>query len=299
MVISISLPFIYQKKIVTTISINNDQITAQFKTLGAELFSLKNKNNKEFIWEGASSFWGKHSPILFPIVGSLKNNTFEHNGSSYSLPRHGFARELTFEVINKKEDSVIFSLQSNEETLKKYPFSFELQLSYTLIGTSLHLGYKVINTSDTVLPFSIGGHPAFALPKAFDSYQLQFDGLNSLTYNLLEEGLISDETKTIEITNQQLNLEYQLFENDALVFKNIPSKSVTILEENQPILKVEYLDFPDLGVWTPVNAPFICIEPWFGYSDTPNNSGKILEKEGIQLVKPKSFFESNYAITLL
>lgn len=283
----------------TTISINNDQITAQFKTLGAELFSLKDKNNKEFIWEGDPNFWGKHSPILFPIVGSLQNNTFEYNGVSYSLPRHGFARELTFEVIAKKEDSVTFSLQSNEETLKKYPFSFELQLSYTLIGTSLHLGYKVINTSDAVLPFSIGGHPAFALPKAFDSYQLQFDGLDSLTFNLLEEGLISDETKTIEITNQQLNLEYPLFENDALVFKNIPSKSVTILEENQPILKVEYLDFPDLGVWTPVNAPFICIEPWFGYSDTPNNSGKILEKEGIQLVKPKSFFESNYTITLL
>ena len=104
----------------TTISINNDQITAQFKTLGAELFSLKDKNNKEFIWEGNPNFWGKHSPILFPIVGSLKNNTFEYNGTSYSLPRHGFARELTFEVIDKKEDSVIFSLQSNEETLKKY-----------------------------------------------------------------------------------------------------------------------------------------------------------------------------------
>ncbi|MEM0576764.1 aldose 1-epimerase family protein [Flavobacterium polysaccharolyticum] len=283
----------------STISINNDQITAQFKTLGAELFSLKDKNNKEFIWEGNPNFWGKHSPILFPIVGSLKNNTFEYNDNSYSLPRHGFARELTFEVIDKKEDSVTFSLQSNEETQKKYPFSFELQLSYTLIGRSLHLGYKVINTSNTVLPFSIGGHPAFALPKAFDSYQLQFDGLDSLTFNLLEEGLISDQTKTIEIPNQQLNLEYQLFENDALVFKNISSKSVTILEENQPILKVDYSDFPDLGVWTPVNAPFICIEPWFGYSDTPNNSGKILEKEGIQLVTPKTFFESNYTITLL
>ena len=120
-----------------------------------------------------------------------------------------------------------------------------------------------------------------------------------LLKNLLEEGLISNQTKTIEIPNQQLNLEYQLFENDALVFKNIPSKSVTILEENQPILKVDYTDFPDLGVWTPVNAPFICIEPWFGYSDTPNNSGKIIEKEGIQLVEPNSFFQSNYTITLL
>ena len=121
-------------------TISNSNLTVQIKHLGAELFSLKSNQNKEYIWEGNPSFWGKHSPILFPIVGSLKNNTFEYNGTSYSLPRHGFARELTFEVIDKKEDSVIFSLQSNEETLKKYPFSFELQLSYTLIGRSLHLG---------------------------------------------------------------------------------------------------------------------------------------------------------------
>ena len=282
----------------TTISINNDQITAQFKTLGAELFSLKDKNNKEFIWEGNPNFWGKHSPILFPIVGSLKNNTFEYNGTSYSLPRHGFARELTFEVIDKKEDSVIFSLQSNEETLKKYPFSFELQLSYTLIGRSLHLGYKVINTSDTALPFSIGGHPAFALPKAFEKYSLQFDASNSLTYHLLEEGLISNQTKTIEIPNQQLNLEYQLFENDALVFKNIPSKSVTILEENQPILKVDYTDFPDLGVWTPVNAPFICIEPWFGVADEENSNQKLEEKKAMITLQKDESFSCFYSIEI-
>ena len=280
------------------ITISNAQVTAQFKTLGAELFSLKNAQNKEFIWEGNPAHWGKHSPILFPIVGSLKNNSFEYEGLSYTLPRHGFARELPFEVVEKKEDSVTFSLQSNEETLKKYPFSFELQLRYTLIDSTLHLGYKVINTSNTSLPFCIGGHPAFALPKKFESYCLQFDASTSLTYHLLAEGLISDQTKTLEIPKHQLALQYSLFENDALVFKNIPSKSVTILEENQPILRVAYSDFPDLGIWTPIHAPFICIEPWFGYSDTPSNSGNILEKEGIQLVEPTSFFESNYTITL-
>lgn len=283
----------------STITIKNDQITAQFRTHGAELFSLKDKNNKEFIWEGNPKFWGKHSPILFPIVGSLKNNTFDYDGASYSLPRHGFAREMNFEVIDEKQDSVTFSLQSNAATLKKYPFAFELQLSYTLIDNTLQLGYKVINTSNTVLPFSIGGHPAFALPKAFENYQLQFEGSDTLTFNLLEEGLISDQTKTIEIPNQKLDLNYQLFKNDALVFKKIPSKIVTILEGNQPILKVDYTDFPDLGVWTLENAPFICIEPWFGYSDTSNNSGEILEKEGILLVEPKTFFQSKYSITLL
>lgn len=283
----------------TAISINNSHITALFNIQGAELISLKNKDNKEFIWEGNPTIWGKHAPILFPIVGSLNNNTFENDNVAYSLPRHGFARDLTFEVIDQQKDSVTFSLQSNYETLQRYPFSFELQLNYTLVNTSLRVGYKVINTSEKTLPFSIGGHPAFALPKQFESYQLHFDGVDSLTYHLLDDGLISNDTKTIEMPNQRLALNYQLFENDALVFKNIASKSVTILEENQPILKVDYSDFPDLGVWTPINAPFICIEPWFGYSDTPNNNGKLVEKEGIQLVDPNTFFESNYTITLL
>lgn len=281
------------------LTISNSKITAQFRTLGAELISLKNEYDKEFMWEGNPKHWGKHAPILFPIVGSLKNNSFEYDGNSYTLPRHGFARELAFDVIEKKDHSITFSLQSNAETLKKYPFDFELQLSYTLENASLHLGYKVINKSNTALPFSIGGHPAFALPQNFENYNLSFDHSESLTYNLLEEGLISDQTQRIEIPNQQLALHYSLFENDALVFKNIPSKSVTILEENHPFLKVDYTEFPDLGIWTPVNAPFICIEPWFGYSDTPSNSGKILEKEGILSVAPTAFFQSSYTITLL
>jgi len=118
---------------------------------------------------------------LFPIVGSLKNNTFEYNGTSYSLPRHGFAREFTFEVIEKRKIALFF-ITIQRRNAKKYPFSFELQLSYTLVDCSLHLGYKVINNSETILPFSIGGHPAFALPKAFDSYQLEFKDSDSLTF---------------------------------------------------------------------------------------------------------------------
>ena len=282
-----------------TISIKNSTLTAQINTLGAELFSLKNNQNREYIWEANPNYWGKHSPILFPIVGTLKDNFFEHEGQRYTLARHGFARELPFEVVKKEENSVTFSLCATPETLKKYPFDFELQLSYTLIGSALHLGYRVINNANTLMPFSIGGHPAFALPKSFESYKLAFNNSNTLTYNLLENGLLTNETKTIEISNNQLKLQYPLFEKDALVFKQIISKKVTLLEENKPLLEVKFDDFPSLGIWTLANAPFICIEPWFGYSDTASNSGKILEKEGIQLVQSKESFQANYTITVL
>lgn len=281
------------------ITITNNKITASFKKLGAELISLIDKDGKEFMWHGDPNHWGKHSPILFPIVGTLKNNTFKYEGVNYSLPRHGFAREMIFAIIEQNDDSIIFSLKSNDATQQKYPFSFELQLSYQLIDATLVLGYKVINNSAVELPFSIGGHPAFSLPKSFENYSLKFDSSNTLTYHLLDDGLISTATQSMQLSNNELALKYSLFENDALVFKKIPSKSVTVLDGSLPILKVSYDNFPDLGIWTPVNAPFICIEPWFGYSDTPYNSGNILEKEGIQLVKPKSFFETSYSISLL
>lgn len=282
-----------------TIHISNAYLSATIQHQGAELVSLKNKEGKEYLWNGNPQYWGKHSPILFPIVGTLKNNQYEYEGTIYQLPRHGFARDLSFTIMEQSSTSVTLALESNTDTLKLFPFEFELQLSYSLVENTLVLGYKVINKNKTILPFSIGGHPAFALSLPFEKYQLEFDTASTLTYHLLDEGLISNQTEQLSLDNGKLRLHYQLFENDALVFKNIPSKAVTILEENQPILKVDYTDFPDLGVWTPVNAPFICIEPWFGYADTPNNSGKLMEKEGIQRLAPEAVFQSNYTITIL
>ncbi len=165
-----------------TTTISNSILTASIKHAGAELFSLKNNQNKEYIWEGNPNFWGKHSPILFPIVGTLKNNTYEVNGKEYQLPRHGFARDMEFQLIEKTGNSAVFSLESNEETLKKYPFEFELQLIYTIEGTSLNIEYIVINKNDEKMPFSIGAHPAIALPENFESYSLKFEKEESLKY---------------------------------------------------------------------------------------------------------------------
>lgn len=279
--------------------ISNSKLTASIKHAGAELFSLKNKHNKEYIWEGNPAFWGKHSPVLFPIVGTLKNNTYTINNTSYHLPRHGFARDMQFNLISKTDESAVFSIQSDNETLKIYPFKFELQIIYTLVDSQLDIRYKVINKTDSNMFFSIGAHPAIALPENFKDYALEFEKKEALKYSLLENDLISNKTKQLETKKGQIHLNYSLFENDALIFKSLESKSLTISENNTPYVKVDFSDFPSLGIWTKENAPFICIEPWFGYSDTPENSGNLFEKEGILTLEANQTFNSKFSIEIL
>lgn len=295
--ISIKLIYFNYKKLNTTIS--NSKISASIKHSGAELFSLKNSQNKEFIWEGNPDFWGKHSPVLFPIVGTLKNNTYTINGVEYQLPRHGFARDMEFQLIQKTDNSAIFSLKYNEETLKKYPFQFELQLIYTLNEATLDLEYKVINKGETKMPFSVGAHPAIALPEAFENYAFEFEKKETLEYYLLENDLISNKTKVLETTDNLVPLNYNLFKNDALIFKTLESKSLTILENSDPYIKIDFKDFPSLGIWTKENAPFICIEPWLGYSDTAENSGDLFKKEGILVLEAHQTFQSKFSIQIL
>ena len=280
--------------------ISNSKLSVQIKSKGAELFSLKNNvTQREFIWEGNSDFWGKHSPVLFPIVGTLKNNTYIFENKEYQLPRHGFARDLEFKIVYQTENEVIFSLSSDENTAKLFPFKFELQMHYILIDATLKLSYSVKNLDNKTLPFSIGAHPAFALPFEFENYSLQFEHQETLKSCTLENDLLSDKTFEIKLENKNLPLSYSLFANDALIFKTLKSKFITIVETENPILKISFSDFENLGIWTKPNAKFICIEPWLGYSDTIHSNGNLSEKDGIQIVKENQTFCCSFSIEIL
>ena len=279
-------------------TLSKSGFTAVINHKGAELISLQDDCGKEYIWEGNPEFWGKHSPVLFPIVGTLKNNSYQYENREYQLPRHGFARDLEFEVANRTDHEVTFSLQSNAETLAQYPFPFELQLIYTLTESGLTIGYRVLNQGDLAMPFSIGAHPALALPGHFEDYALQFDQSENPTYHLLENDLISDHTRKISLDNGKLPLNYELFANDALVFKTLESQSVTITKNDKPVVSIAFGAFPNLGIWTKPGAPFICIEPWFGYADTLTASGNLFEKEGIQILGPHGNFETKFRILM-
>jgi galactose mutarotase-like enzyme len=283
--------------LITTIT--NSNLSARIDHLGAELCSLKNNQKIEYIWEGNAEFWGKHSPILFPIVGTLKNNIFQYKETTYNLPRHGFARDTVFELLDRKENSATFAIQSSDATRKRYPFDFQLQINYTLENKRLFITYKVINKSLSQLPFSIGAHPAFSLPGNFEDYNLQFEKEERLEYNLLKNDLISNETDVLAAANNVVPLKYELFKNDALIFKSLKSSYLTILKNQTPLIKVHYSGFPHLGIWTKLNAPFLCIEPWFGYSDSFESTGNLMEKEGIQIIEPEETFETKFSIEIL
>ncbi len=279
-------------------SIQNEFLTIDVTSKGAELFSLKIDNN-DYLWNGNPAFWGKHSPILFPIVGTLKNNSYSLNHKKYSLSRHGFARDFQFDCIDIQANLIHLSLKANAETLAIYPFEFELQVKYIIHEKTLTIQYLVINNSNKNMPFSIGGHPAFSLTKGFENYNFQFSDDEILEYHLLENGLIADKTEKLVLENKILPLKYKTFENDALVFKKLKSKSITILENTKPYIKVNFDDFPNLGIWTVQNADFICIEPWFGYSDTTKSNGNLFEKEGILVLDSMQTFETEFSIEIL
>jgi galactose mutarotase-like enzyme len=279
-------------------TLSKSGFTAVINHKGAELISLKDDRGTEYIWDGNPEFWGKHSPVLFPIVGTLKNNTYRYNNQDYQLSRHGFARDMDFEIANRNDHEVTFSLQSTVETLKAYPFAFELQIIYTLTENGLVIGYRVWNKNEMPMPFSIGAHPAFALSGNFDNYALEFEKNETLQYHLLQNDLISHQTVLLGLTQGKLRLDYKLFENDALVFKKLKSQSLTLTKNDKPVLTVDFEGFPNLGIWTKPGAPFLCIEPWFGYADTLQSTGNLFEKEAIQILEPHGNFETKFRILM-
>lgn len=279
------------------ITIQNQAIKAVIKTKGAELSSLQ-KEDKNYIWEINSEFWNKTSPILFPIVGALKNNEYFHEGKVYKLSRHGFARDFEFDVIENSGNAVVFSLKSNEETLKVYPFHFELQLSYILEDSKLVVKYEIINHSSKKMYYSIGAHPAFNIDGNFEDFSLIFDDEKDLETYKLEKDLFSGKTEILKLNGNILPLQYELFEEDALVFKNFATKSLTLAKNKESVMKVSFPDFPYLGIWTKKDAPFICIEPWLGIADNANASGKIEEKEGIQILENNSKKQIAWSVEL-
>ena len=235
---------------------------------------------------------------MFPIVGRLKNDSYILNGKEYNLPRHGFARNFEFEVIEKSENSVMFLLKENEETQKVFPFEFELQLNYFLVENKLTLTYTVFNNSNEKMPFNIGAHPAFSIPTNFEEYSLLFEREEVLESHQLENEMFNGKSTLIASENEKIPLTYSLFEKDALVFKHLESNEISILKNNNPYIKVKFEGFSFLGIWTKPNASFICIEPWTGHADMYNATGNIFEKEDIQTLEPKETFKCSFSIEI-
>ena len=284
--------------------IKNEYIKAKIKSFGAELNSLqKIDDSLEYIWQGDKEFWARHSPILFPIVGRLKNDSYFYKNQKYNMSQHGFARDKEFEIVEKKDDFIEFKLSSDEKTLKIYPFSFELYLSYKLERNSLIVSYKVINKSDEKMLFSIGAHPAFnwSLEKDLkkEDYFLEFEINNSKRYFLNELGLVFDSID-LKFEDKKLFLNEELFKNDALVFNDLNIKNLTFKNiRNENFIKLNFENFAYLGIWSkPSGSPFLCIEPWFGVADENSSNQNLEEKKGMITLDKDEIFSCFYSVEI-
>ena len=286
-------------------TIQNEKMIVSISEKGAELQSvLLQEDRTEYIWQGNAKHWGRRAPILFPIVGRLVDNTYLVDSKPYSLTQHGFARDLTFTIKEQSKSKITYAVSSNEETLQNYPFAFELLVSYELNKTSIYVTYEVFNPNSEEMYFSIGGHPGFNCPllpnESFTDYYLSFGIPERLEASVLEGPFLSKQKLVVAEEATELALTYDLFQNDALIFENMCKKEITIRSHNHnKFVKVSFEGFPFVGVWTPGNdAPFLCIEPWYGIADELEPAKDFKEKKGIQMLKANETFTCCYSITI-
>lgn len=285
-------------------TIENEFLKVSVNPIGAELFSIYDKKDgKEMLWQGNSDYWGSRAPVLFPIVGGLKNNTIQYKGKDYLIPKHGIVRRNDqLELIEEKAHSISYQLKSNEGTLKLYPFRFTFIITFIIDKNILEIKHTVINEDDTTMYFSLGGHPAFNCPvntkHNFEDYGLEFEFEEPLiSHRLTLNGLIADETEQFATEGNWLPLQNNMFDKDALIFTTLKSKQVSLFSKNsKKKITVKFPDFPYLGIWSKPGAPFICIEPWIGYADKWNTNQKIEDKEGMQSLPVNSSFFASYTI---
>ncbi|MFT6716426.1 MAG: galactose mutarotase-like enzyme [Saprospiraceae bacterium] len=287
-----------------TVLLQNNQIIAQINYQGAELSRLYSKQfSREILWDGNPAHWGRHAPVLFPFVGKLKDGKYEHQGNSYSLGQHGFARDQEFTLIEQSDSHCTFELVASEKTKMLFPFDFSLKTTFTLSSSGLKTEYTVKNKDNNTLYFSLGAHPAFNCPmkkNKLEDYQLIFEKNETAQTLLLDAtGLLSNEKSDFLNNKNVVELNDNLFEKDALMFTDLRSTFLTINSEKDELeVKVSWKNFPYLGIWKPIGAPFICIEPWSGIADFANASGKLSEKFGINSLEKDKVFMASYDIMI-
>lgn len=288
------------------IQIQNDVLSVGVQKKGAELCSIKDlETGTEYIWQADPQIWPSYAPNLFPVIGVLKDGEYYFEGEKFSLPKHGFVRHNNnVRLAHRDETGLTFELSYSEETLKNYPFKFRFQISFRLEAKTLQVSHKVSNLDEKPLYFSLGGHPAFNTPtgegEEYEDYFLQFDQKQDLnSYVLNEDGLLTIKTRVIAEDNDKIGLHKNLFDDDALIFKNISSKKVSLnSRKSGTILTVAYDDFNNLGVWAKPGAPYVCIEPWLGIADNAETDQDIKTKEGIMELMPSQIFNASYSISI-
>lgn len=288
-------------------TLSNEKLTIHVSDQGAELSSIvANATRKEYLWQADPAFWKRHSPILFPIVGGVWEGEYRHEGKKYNLSQHGFARDMDFTLIHESANELLYVLESNPDTLKVYPFPFRLEIGYRLEGCTIEVLWTVKNPGDSDLYFQIGAHPAFYYP----NYEVDqpergyfaFDIKEGMVYRpLAEKGCVGEAILPVPLDEEGLlPLHIHTFDIDTFIVENSQIKRVDLLGvDKKPYLSLTFTA-PVVGLWSPPkkNAPFICIEPWYGRCDRVHYTGEFKEKDWMRKLEAGGTFKASYCIEI-
>ncbi|MGN0350521.1 MAG: aldose 1-epimerase family protein [Roseburia sp.] len=286
--------------------LSNSEIKINVSSFGAELKSLQDvKTNQEYMWDANPDYWKRTSPVLFPIVGSLQNGAYSFDGKEYPMSQHGFARDMEFELVKEGTDELLFTLEDTAETREKYPFAFRLEIGYRLQGRDVIVSWNVINKGEKEMYFSIGGHPAFLCPlhseEKQSDYKIHFENTDKITAGILSDhGTLSEKQKTYALENGYLNITTDLFDEDALIVEKNQAQKVSLCDPSGKAYLTVSFTAPLFGLWSPAkkNAPFVCIEPWYGRCDREGFSGDLSEREYGNCIGAKEHFKQEYTISI-
>lgn len=281
--------------------LENDYLVVTVKAEGAEVTSVKSKEGLEYIWCGDRKYWGRHAPVLFPIIGKVVDNTYTVNGKAYHLSQHGFARDEVFKLVKQTEKLLVFRLDASEKTRTSYPFEFSLSIIYSLEANRLKIGYEVVNKGKEIMPFTIGAHPAFNCPmlegESLEDYYLEFEKEEEATRLLVTpEVYLSGETSNYVV--KAIDLTPSFFSEDAVMLTNLKSNYLTLRGRGHKHSVTVYSKaFPYLGIWSPVEgAPFVCLEPWMGHTDYITNNKELVKKRDFLHLGAEEHFKTDYEI---
>ena len=296
------------------IELKSDQLQVQFQTFGGALSSIKDKDGVEYLWQGDPTYWSGQAPVLFPICGSVRNDTvvYENKDGSHEIgkiPRHGLVRKKEFDLVDQTDNSVTFAIEDTEEMYENYPYHFRLEITYIVTGKTIRTEYKIYNKeSEKSMPYFIGGHPGFNCPlladEVYEDYYLEFEEPEtcSVPKPFPKTGMLDFKDRSSWLDNQkELDLNYDLFSYDAVTLDELESRKVALRSrKHDKGLRLHFEEFPNLIIWSTLNkGPFIALEPWSGLSTSLEEGDRLEEKKDVRILKPGDLDHVGFDIEIL